>query len=70
MKAVKRWITATTIMTMLFASVGTDLNAQGGSGYYDGSNAASISPEWAFGGLLALSLIVVALQNSNSGHTH
>lgn len=69
MKAVKRWLMVTTAMTMLFSAVGTDLNAQGNA-YYDGQNATSIPPEWAFGGLLALSLAIICLQNSSGGHSH
>jgi hypothetical protein len=67
MKRFKRWIAMTAVAAMLVSS--TDVQAQG-FGYMDGTNAASISPELAFAGLLALSIAVVALQNANAGTSH
>lgn len=70
MRSIQRWIAVTAATAMLFTASSQDLHAQSGNAYYDGQNATTISPEWAFGGLLALSLIVIALQNSNGGHGH
>ena len=69
MKSVKRWLAVATAATLLFSSVGNELHAQGNA-YYDGQNATAIPPEWAFGGLLALSLAIVCLQNGGGNASH
>ncbi len=62
----KRWLAVGTSMAMLSTSMSTDLQAQGHA-YHDGQNA-SIPTEWAFGGLLVLSMAILLLQKGNDRH--
>jgi len=74
MKAFKRLFATIATSALLFSSVGSDLHAgpygPAGYGYFDGQNATNISPEMAFGGLLLLSVLIVALQNTDGGNVH
>ena len=66
MSSFKRWIATGITVVNLTSSVTTDLHAQGHA-YHDGQNA-TIPTEWAFGGLLIISLAIVFLSNGHDGH--
>ena len=71
MQVFKKLACLLTIAAVANLGVSNNLHDEG-EGYVDGANTSYLSPEYAFGGLLLVSGLVLGLLNHNntSGHSH